>query len=588
MKFTLMSSEKQIHINPTSAAVRIGMNFVVKNKAPVWRPSANARAQTDSGARQWLAQFPNHRKGAQSQNGTTSSTTSVRNHASNASGQSNSFRSLLFDAPPTTGSNSLASDNRNATTTLIVAAVSVGRGHASTEVGLACMDAHSPVLTLSQFSDDMCFGGLTAALNLYAVDVVLLPNTLFDQQPTAPVLAVLRATFPHMRLAAVDRSRFNNQRGTVQLLQLCLRRAAEQVEVNLRQYYAITACAALLEHMQTTVVRAPFAEHSLAVRFVRLAGSMHVDVESAHRLELLYALYPSGGGGGGQRRTSLYGVLNACVTHIGQRAMRARILQPSCDVERIAEMHACVEEFRGAKEPLLAELRRLLGRDFRTVDRLIRIAYRLPQVREDNFRTAEVLIKQALQLRACVDAVPDLFAVLSELEAPGLVEMRAALQDERLPVLSTKIFAVLGADATMAVDEATAAAAGGKEGGVLYGGGVQFNQRLHAVRRGVNGMLDLNRTIYAALMGDIQREVERLRQAHGVPLRLLYSKSRSFHVQLPVRKSTTTVERMLQDLQVVSSITLQSSTTIQINKSSGQNIHSFIAAAAASFSPTRR
>lgn len=503
------------------------MNFITKNKVPpLWRPTARPRALTES-ARDWLAQFPNRQREFATETKTATNTPATTTAAQSYDSTNNTAsRSFLFDAA--------ASDSNTNNSSLVIAAVSVGRGHANTEIGIACMDAHSPTLTLSQFSDDMCFSGLMTALNLYATDRVLLPNTLFDMQPTAPVLAVLRATYPHMRLIAIDRSRFNSQKGAQLLLKLCVRRAAEQVEVNLRQYYAITASAALLEHMQSMVVRAPFAEHSLAVRFVRLAGSMHIDVESAHRLELLYALYPTG-----QKRTSLYGVLNACVTHIGQRAMRARILQPTCDVARITEMHGCVEEFRG-KEPLLLELRRLLGR-FVTVDRLIRIAYRLPQVREDNFRTAEVLINQALQLKACMDGVPDLFAVLSELEGPSFLEMRLALQDPRYPELSTKIYAVL---------EPSAVNASAKEG-LLYGGGVQFSQRLHAVRKGLNGMLDLNRTIYAALMVDINAEVERLRQAHGVPLRLLYSKSRSFHLQLPVRKNTT-VERILQEMQVVS------------------------------------
>lgn len=301
------------------------------------------------------------------------------------------------------------------------------------------MDAHCPTITLSQFSDDMCFGGLMAALNLYAPAQILMHSTLFDMQPTAPVLAAIRGTFAHVKLVSVDRGRFNSQRGGDWLLALCMPKCAEQVRANLKQYYALTSAAALLDHVQAHVVHAPLAEQTLSVQFAVKSGSMHIDVESAHRLELLYPLYPAA-----QRRTCLYGVLNQCVTHIGQRNLRARILQPSCDASQIDALHDCVEECRH-KESALDAMQRLLAR-FVTVDRLIRIAYRLPQGRDDNFRTAEVLINQAMRLKACLDAVPELFQVLSEMEARRFEEVRECLQDARYPRLSQKIHAVLAAE----------------------------------------------------------------------------------------------------------------------------------------------
>lgn len=537
------------------------MNFIVKNKPPRWRPT-KPEAALAANARNWLAQFPN------------------RPHQfPDAPSSDGSVISAVH-----TGSNSFLFDNAThgstvATSTLVIVALSVGRGHASTEIGLACMDVHSPALTLCQFSDDMRFGGLLAALNLYAPAQLLLHSTLFDMQPAAPVLTAIRGTFAHIALVPIDRSRFNSQRGGDLLLALCLPRCAELVRANLKQYYALTSAAALLDHVQAHVVHAPLAERTLSVQFAGRSGSMRIDVESAHRLELLYPLYPAA-----QRRTCLYGVLNQCVTHIGQRTLRARILQPSCDAAQIGALHECVEECRH-KESALVALRRLLG-GFVNVDRLVRIAYRLPQGREDNFRTAEVLINQALQLKACLDAVPELFRVLSELEASRFEAVGESLQDTRYPWLSQKIHAVLGADEGGSVQGRQCAAGGGAQVGqhpnisylhlTIRGWSegrayykvypflcktrdylnhlnsicCQFFQRLYAVRKGINGMLDLNRTIYAALMDDINAEVDRLKQEYGLPLRLLYSKSRSFHVQLLVRKNLT-CDRIIREMIVL-------------------------------------
>lgn len=81
-------------------------------------------------------------------------------------------------------------------------------------------------------------------------------------------------------------------------------------------------------------------------------------------------------------------------------------------------------------------------------------------------------------------------------------------------------------------------------------------------------MLDLNRTIYAALMDDINAEVDRLRQEYGLPLRLLYSKSRSFHVQLLVRKNLV-FDRITRELDVLH----RSRTTILMTNEALKNLN---------------
>lgn len=409
-----------------------------------------------------------------------------------------------------------------------LSALSLGRGHASTEVGLATLDVHSPSLVLSQFSDDLWFNGLLTKISIFQPRHLLLPNTLTDIQPPPRILAYIRTNFPDISIVPLERSKFNSQRGFEQLQLVCAARYLPLIQKNQQLYYAMTSSAALLGYVQLHVVRASFGDRTLRLHIESMTGSMLIDVESAHRLELLYPLHPSQ-----ERRTCLYGVLNTCTTRIGQRNLRAKVLQPSCDMTLIRTMHECVTELTD-KERQIADLQQLLV-PFLSVDRLARIAYVVPPNRDDNYRVSELLISQALQLKMCLESIPDMFRVLSDLDGSTFAQLREGLQDPRYPYLAKKVHEVV--DAT--------------GGAGISRGGTQFFQRLYAVRPGINGMLDLNRTIYTALVDDIRAEVERLKDSFNAPLRLAYSKGRQFHVQMPLR-SGVCVDRLVAELEVVS------------------------------------
>lgn len=77
---------------------------------------------------------------------------------------------------------------------------------------------------------------------------------------------------------------------------------------------------------------------------------MSLDVESSDRLELLYPLSDTD-----EKRSCLYGVLNNCVTAIGKRNLRAKILQPTCDIPTIESINQCIKELM-LKDDVLANI----------------------------------------------------------------------------------------------------------------------------------------------------------------------------------------------------------------------------------------
>lgn len=66
-----------------------------------------------------------------------------------------------------------------------------------------------------------------------------------------------------------------------------------------------------------------------------------LDISTADNLELVASARPSAAT---SKFSSLFGVLNHCITRIGSRTLRSTILQPSCCVPDIEGKLDCIEE----------------------------------------------------------------------------------------------------------------------------------------------------------------------------------------------------------------------------------------------------
>ena len=62
---------------------------------------------------------------------------------------------------------------------------------------------------------------------------------------------------------------------------------------------------------------------------------------AADKLELVASTAPNAG-----KYSSVYGILNYCLTKIGSRTLRAEILQPPCSVPQIEVRLSCIEEIK--------------------------------------------------------------------------------------------------------------------------------------------------------------------------------------------------------------------------------------------------
>lgn len=201
---------------------------------------------------------------------------------------------------------------------------------------------------------------------------IIVPSTIMDTYPTPPILTAISNNFSNIRLVSLNRRHFNDNEGAEMLKSLCAAKYKTDLLKIEKKYYALTSAAALLLYIGY-IAKAEFAVGSLKIEYHAKFATMAIDVESAHRLELLFPLYPSK-----ERRTCLMGVLDQCCTAIGRRHLRVRILQPHCDLSAITSIHECIFEMKDNRE-LMTELHVILE-EFHKVDQLNRIAYIIRQV----------------------------------------------------------------------------------------------------------------------------------------------------------------------------------------------------------------
>lgn len=185
---------------------------------------------------------------------------------------------------------------------------------------------------------------------------------------------------------------------------------------------------------------------------------------------------------------SLYDVLDRCVTSIGKRTLRAKILEPSCDVPYIKMHQQCIAELNAKQHVELKGVLAGILKQFNYVERLHKLTLVVPQ--DDNIRAAEVLINQTIQLRTCLQLVPVLRIKLETLHSPIVRDIFNALSDERYRLMLETIDTVLNKELIALRNDST----------------TQMMQRIHCIQSGKCDIVDMLRNIYNELIEELQSE----------------------------------------------------------------------------------
>lgn len=168
---------------------------------------------------------------------------------------------------------------------------------------------------------------------------------------------------------------------------------------------------------------------------------------------------------------------------------------------------------------------------FYNVDRLLRLSYIVSQ--DDNIRAAEIMINLALLLKTCLENINSLQFALENIESPVLIEMRETLKDPRYSFLLEQINTILSSEAEHCT------------GNALY------FQRLFTVKSNVNELLDLTRKFYQNWIDKMNDTVKEMSKNIDMPMKLIYAKTRGFHIQMSIPKDKE-APKLAEDYELVS------------------------------------
>lgn len=174
------------------------------------------------------------------------------------------------------------------------------------------------------------------------------------------------------------------------------------------------------------------------------------------------------------------------MTSLGKRTLRARILEPMCDIPSINDIHDCIAELNMHEQIDLIPLLIAVLRNFNNVERLHKLVMVVPQ--EDNIRAAEILINQALHLRKCLRLVPELQSKLSPLMCRKFEEIKENLFDERYASMLKHIDTVINKNLLEFQRDSSS----------------QLFQRMHCIQSGVNDLIDILRKTYDDLVKQLE------------------------------------------------------------------------------------
>lgn len=240
-----------------------------------------------------------------------------------------------------------------------------------------------------------------------------------------------------------------------------------------------------------------------------------LDVSSADTLELIVnkCIVEPG------QKSSLFGVLNNCLTRVGSRTLRATVLQPLCSIPDIDARLDCVTELTKKPEMLGAVQSVLLK--LNNIDQILSLTTLLPQSLQNY---SERQINYFLLLNLILDQITPLKEIFENTRDPFLLELSETLSSQRFNELKELLQTTFKSDA------------------YPKKGSNATRERCFAIKPGVNSLLDAVRKTYCELLEEMTVYVENVGKKYGMSnLVLANNHKKGFHMVLtltPQQKRT--------------------------------------------------
>ncbi|XP_017770961.1 PREDICTED: mutS protein homolog 4-like [Nicrophorus vespilloides] len=396
--------------------------------------------------------------------------------------------------------------------TFDVLAITEGRGEASCEVGIACLNIAESSLVLSQISDTSSYVNVLTKINIMGPNEIVIPLTMVQSRLTAK----LKQQFQGLKITAITRQCFNKANGIEYVKKVCAPAWNSIFLILQHKYYALAATSALFAYIESKLYKY-FASESMKVEYQESEGYAIIDVFTADKLELVACALPSSD----SKYSSLRGILNHCVTKIGSRILRATLLQPPCSLQDIEERLDCVEELIRNPDKIYAIQEHL--KKLTNVDQLLTLGTILPD-QANNCSGRQ--LNYIMLLNSLLRLLEPLLEVLENLPQQFFVEVRECLGCEELAKLKTMVSELIHCEASPRSGER----------GTM--------ERCFAVKAGVNEFLDILRENYTKRLNSMNEYVQELAREHNLNLKLVENTKKGYHIVLPLDKREMRASKM--------------------------------------------
>ena len=252
------------------------------------------------------------------------------------------------------------------------------------------------------------------------------------------------------------------------------------------------------------------SQRSVSVSWRNLTeGRLLLDFETVINLELV------SGSRSGSKADSLYGMLDKTSTGPGSRLLFSNILAPPNEEGTIVMRQEAVQELLqldSVRRSLSSVLPRLLDID------MILHSLVAQSKGETTIVIAKTIISAVIALKHTLELLPQISSALERAKNVLLQAVRANLSSDLFAGLRTMI------DEVVTEDTAWSRSPLQRE-----------QQECFAVIPGIDGNLDMMRTVYSESVATLYSIAEDLRVEWNLPqLKLHYTKTRGFHLQVPL------------------------------------------------------
>ncbi|XP_044253002.1 mutS protein homolog 4-like isoform X2 [Tribolium madens] len=382
----------------------------------------------------------------------------------------------------------------------VIVALTEGRGEARCEVGLASIDLSMPTLILCQMSDSQSYINTLTKINILNPSDIIVPSTFLESN--SRLIESLKTKFPNIKILGIPRKTFNKTNGMERILELCLP-SINTICIGLQhKYYALAAASALTTYLQT-YLNIYYAKESINISYQESEGYAIIDFSTADRLELVSSTKPLQA----TRYSTLFGVLNNCVTGVGARLLRSTILQPPASPTIIDKNLQCVSELMKHPQMLLS-IQAILQK-VSNIDQLLTLT---SMSTETNDSSSVRQLNYLLLLNGLIDLIEPLKDVIDSCQQPFFNELKGTLESDNFVDIANLIRTMIHPSAQFAKSQAGTA------------------QRCFAIKSGINGLLDLVRKTYSERLNDMTEYVKHLANKYDLPLTLGFNNTKGYHI----------------------------------------------------------